>query len=186
MANRVARRGYSRVTWDALTVEELQSQVSKILTNLANPARMERATIRDAAAAVGILIDRLRLLRGESTVNVAIATRDQGLERIAQLAERLESALATRTPPDAHTMLSIDPIADSRAIPARCESIDAEYDESVPDKQQDGQLGALPVPVPVTPVAARRGRGRPRTVRPAPADSESSNNPLALRSNSAE
>jgi hypothetical protein len=136
------QRVKSQISFDYETTQELQRNIANLLKSLDDPVKIEKASIRDIASAIGVLFDRLRLQRGESTSNIAISTRSEGVSQIALLTAKLEAVLTNKDvpiPPGvSHAMLP--PMATAASV----------ADDAAPDCQH---------------ATVKRRPGRPRKVR---------------------
>lgn len=138
LANKFTRQhAKSAVTFDYETTQTLQANITKLLGSLDNPEKLEKASIRDIASAIGVLFDRLRLQRGESTSNIAISTRSEGVSQIALLTAKLEAVLTNKDIPIpagvSHAMLP------AMAPLASCGTEEAEDDPAAPVKRRPGR-----------------------------------------------
>jgi len=105
VTNMVARLGLNREKRDpqafkAVMEDEMLIRMERILENL-TPDKMTKATLSQLVMAFGVLFDKVRLHRGESTANVAVANvhkmDPKALDSIRkiiqeQTREKLESA----------------------------------------------------------------------------------------------
>lgn len=118
---------------------------------------LDAATLPQLSIALGVLIDKSRLIRGASTQNIAISGRVEAIHRIQVLGGRLEQALHGR---DSQSTLSV--VGDN----GNCRSIPALISGNQPAGTQVLDCEAVVLDcATAAPGPVKRGRGRPPKVR---------------------
>lgn len=102
MGSKLGRKAYSKNpvgrpkllrndldNWDRITSNDLAKVIEKVVKAL-NQKDLQKEKASSLAVMLGVSVDKLRLLRGQSTSNIAVVTREQGLEQLARMQEEIQ------------------------------------------------------------------------------------------------
>jgi len=157
------------VNINALTREQLDDytaarfeRIQRKMLNTLKIADFSKVPVNQLAVALGIVTDKARLIRGQSTSNTAVSGRVDAIHRVQVLSGRLEQALHGRDGSSKMLIAASDPMPNNgnySITASNAEAIDAQVLDSEP-------LPATRKPSRYVPTG--RPKGRPRKVTPQP------------------